>query len=327
MPNRRTSLATIIAKIGTTYGTDAVPTGAANAMLASDISFGPFEATMVERNNMRAFLGGNQKLVGTKFKKLDYSIELVGSGTVAVAPAWGPLLRACGFSETLTATVRVDYVPVNSAFEWVDQYYEADGVFHKLLGCRGTASLDFSSGNIPKLKLQFKGIDGGIVAGGIAGVDYTAWQTPQVATNTNTQVLKRGATHATGTAPALVGGTSLPYSKFMLDMGIDAPFIPLIGQETVEIMKRGITGDVEIDQSAAEEVAMQADLNASTLSSLGLIHGTVANRRVMVFAPGAQFENYNYSDLNGKLMQGYKLGFPATGTGAAGNELRIVTSF
>jgi len=325
MADRRMKNTTILAKIGVVYGTDVIPTGAVNAILVSDVSFTPLEATNVDRNNIRAYMGANENLVGTAFKSLNYSVELVGSGTVAVAPSWGVLLRACGFAQAITAATRVDYTPVSAAFEWVDQYVYMDGAFHKLLGCRGTATLDVSSGAIPKINFSFKGIDAGISAAAPSGVDYTTWQTPQVVTDTNTADLLRGCTHAALVAPALVGGISYPYNKFSLDLGVDAPFIPLIGQESVEIIDRNITGDLEVDLTAAQDVSWMTDVKANTLASLGLMHGTVATKKTLIFAPAVQIHSPTYSDLSGKLMNTYKLVLPPTGTG--NNELRIVTSF
>lgn len=325
MATRRLKNTTILAKLGAVYGTDVIPTGAVNALLVSDVSFTPLEATNVDRNFIRAYMGASENLVGTAFKSLGYSVELVGSGTAGTAPAWGPLLRACGFAETLVALTRVDYLPVSTAFEWVDQYYYADGVLHKLLGCRGTASLDLSAGAIPKIKFQFKGVDGGVAANVPAGVDYTSWKTPQVITDVNTLDLLRGCTHAAVVVPALAAGTITPYSKFSLDFGVDAPFIPLIGGESVEIMDRKITGDLELDLTAAQDVSFMADVKANTLQSLGLVHGTVVGNKSLIFAPGVQLISPNYGDLSGKLMNTYKLVLPPTGTG--NNELRIVTSF
>jgi len=65
------------------------------------VSFTPLEANNVDRNAILSYLGANENLVGTAFKSLNFSVELVGSGTAGAAPSWGPLLRACGFAETL----------------------------------------------------------------------------------------------------------------------------------------------------------------------------------------------------------------------------------
>lgn len=325
MATRRMKNTTVLAKIGVTYGTDVVPTGAANALYVSDVSFSPLEATNVDRNLLRAYMGASENLVGTAFKSLGYSVELVGSGTAGIAPAWGPLLRACGFSETLTASTRVDYTPISASFEWIDQYVFWDGALHKLIGCRGGWSIDCNSGAIPKLKLNFNGIDGGIAATAPSGVDYTGWQTPQVVTDANTDDLLLGCSHSTSGAPAFTSGTAYPYSKLAFDLGGDAPFIPLVGGESVEIMDRKLTGDLEIDLTAAQDVSMLAIVKANTLQSLGWKHGTAANKKVLIYTPGMQLTTPTYSDLSGKLMNAYKMVLPPSGTG--NNELRIVTSF
>jgi hypothetical protein len=325
MATRRMKNTTILAKIGVTYGTDTVPSGAANSILVSDVSFTPLEASNVDRNNVRAYMGASENLVGTASKSLSFAVEMVGSGTAGVAPSWGLLLRACGFAETLTAVTRVDYIPISTSFEWVDIYVYFDGVLHKMLGCRGTATLDFSAGAVPKIKFSFKGIDAGIAASAPAGVDYTSWQTPQVVTDTNTADLVLGCTHTLVVAPALTAGTAYPYSKLSLDLGIDAPFIPLIGQESVEIMDRKVTGDLEMDLTAAQDVTFMGNVKANTLTSIGLVHGTVVTKKTLIFAPAAQLTTPSYGDLSGKLMNNYKLVLPPTGTG--NNELRIVTSF
>ena len=74
------------------YGTDPVPTGAANAMLVSNLSVTPMNSQNVDRDLIRPYLGGSEQLMGTRYVEMGFDIELVGSGAVATAPAWGPAL-------------------------------------------------------------------------------------------------------------------------------------------------------------------------------------------------------------------------------------------
>ena len=55
---------TLLAKVETAYGTDAVPTGAANSMLVSDVTITHTYAN-VGRDLIRSFMGGSEELVGT----------------------------------------------------------------------------------------------------------------------------------------------------------------------------------------------------------------------------------------------------------------------
>jgi hypothetical protein len=87
---------TLLAKIEGTYNTDPTPTGAANAILAVEVEWDPMLGEDVNRNlELPAF--GNQGTVPIDLHgRLSFKVELAASGAAGTAPAWGPLLRACG---------------------------------------------------------------------------------------------------------------------------------------------------------------------------------------------------------------------------------------
>ncbi len=314
----------ILAKIEATYGVDPIPTGALNALVVSNVNINPLNAQNVDRDIIRAYLGGSEQLVGTNYVECGFDVELVGSGTVAVAPAWGPLLRACGFAEVITAATRVDYTPISTAFESAAIYWYDDGVLHKLLGARGSASMKLSVGEKPVITFKFVGINGGIAEAATPGTTLTAWRVPQIVTDANSGELTFAATHAPTTAPTLVGGTTYPSQGLTIDFGISTPFEALLGSESAPITDRKVTGAVKMKLTAAQEVAFMADVKAATLVSVGLTHGTVANDKVMVFMPGVQRTEPTKEDLNGSRMIGYKLSMvPISGN----DEIRITTSF
>ncbi len=100
----RLRISSLLAKIEGTYGTDPTPTGASNAiLLKGQPTLTPMELTSVERDNLRPFFGNAEILPSSIFGKLEFEVEAAGSGTAGVAPAWGALLRGCGFSETIVA--------------------------------------------------------------------------------------------------------------------------------------------------------------------------------------------------------------------------------
>ena len=70
----------ILAKIEATYGTDATPTEAANALLVSNVSINPLNAQNVSRDLIRPFLGGSEQLVGAANIELSFDVELAGAG-------------------------------------------------------------------------------------------------------------------------------------------------------------------------------------------------------------------------------------------------------
>ena len=156
----------ILVKVETTTGTDAVPTGVANAIQASDLQITPLDASNIDTNIINPWFGNSPSLVGTASVKCSFSVLLAGSGTAATAPSWGALLLGCGNAETtgLTAPARVEYLPITDTLKTVTIYWYDDGLLHKLLGCFGNVSLSAKSGEAPRLKFDFVGVDAGVSA-------------------------------------------------------------------------------------------------------------------------------------------------------------------
>lgn len=316
--SRLTRKTAILVKPEVTYGVDSVPTGAANAVLISNQNINPLSAQNVDRALVREYLGGAEQLVGSAFVEVTFDVELAGSGTAGTAPAWGPLLRACGMAEAISAGVRVDYTPISASFESVVIYYHDDGVLHKLLGARGSFKLGMGIGNRPLISFRFVGIDGGVTAVANPTQTLTAWKTPLVITDPNTADLLFGCAYAAG---ALTGGTSYPSKGIDIDSGIAVAHQPMLGGESIELTDRNVTGKVSLDLTAAQEVSFMATVKANTTQALGLTHGTVAGNKIVVFSPAVQVINPKKEDQNGRRL----IGFDTRHIPSAGNdELRIV---
>jgi hypothetical protein len=310
----------ILAKIETTYKTDAAPTGAANAILVSNMTINPLNAQNVDRDLLRPWLGASEQLVGVANKDVTFDVELAGSGAAGTAPAFGPLVRACAMAEAVTAAARVDYTPISTAFESVTIYYYDDGVLHKLLGARGDFELAMGMAGRPVLRFHFIGVDGGDTAASPSGVSYSLFQKPLVITDTNTGDITLGCTYATG---SLSGGTTYTSTGLpSVKLGNNVVHSPLLGAEEIDITQREVTGNFQLDLSAAQEVSLMASVKANTTQALGFVHGTAAGNIALVFLPNVQLINPSKQDLNGRRLIGYDLrGVP----GASGNDdLRLV---
>jgi hypothetical protein len=324
MPSRNIRNTAILASVEATYGVDPTPTGAANAMLVSNVNINPLNAQYVSRALVRPFMGASEQLVGTAFKEVSFDVELVGSGTAGTAPAWGPLLRACGFSQTLTASTRVDYLPVTSTPDSVTIYAFSDGVRHVLRGARGTVQIRAVVGEIPRMQFRFQGIDGGDTAVTNPAVTLTAFLLPQAVNDANTGDTIFGGTHSSSGAPAITGGTAYPSQGLEIDMGLSVNFTPMLGQETVDLTDRDATGNITMDLTEAQEITLLGNVRNATLQSVGLLHGTVTGRRSLIWLPNVQLTNPQKPDVNGKLVQRFDMGLkPSSGN----DEVRIVTSF
>lgn len=325
MANRLIRNTAILLKTETTYNDGTTtPAGASDALLVSNLSINPLNAQNVDRDIIRPYLGGSEQLLGTRYVELGFDLELAGSGTVATAPPWAAALLSCGFAQTLTATIRADYTPISTAFPSATIYWYDDGVLHVARGCRGTAQVNMRVGERPVMSMRFTGIYATPTAASNPSVTLTAWKTPQVVTDANTQDTTFGGTHNASVAPAITGGTSYPSQGIELDIGNSVNFTPLLGGETVDITQRTVTGRITLDLTAAQEVTLIGAVEGGTLQSLGLIHGTVANQKVMLWMPSVQLTNAQKADLNGKRLVSFDLRvLPSSGN----DELRIVTSF
>lgn len=311
----------IAAALEGTYGTDAVPTGAANAVLVSNVTVNPLVAQNVDRDLLRPWLGGSEQLVGTAYKEISFDVELAGSGTAGTAPAFADLLKACGLDETITASTRVDYVPVSSGFDSVTIYVaDAGDALHKLLGARGTFELAMGLAGRPVLRFRFLGLDGGVTAASLSSISYANFQKPLVVTNANSGDITLGGTYSSGSISggATYTSTGLP----SLVLGNSLVHSPLLGSEEIDITQREVTGNVELDLTAAQDVTFMTNVKANTTQSMGMQHGTTAGNIALVFMPTVQLINPAVVNREGRRLGGYS--FRAV-PGATGNdELRLV---
>lgn len=303
-------------------GVDIGPTGADDAVLVSEMSITPLDAQNIDRNLVRGYFGASEQLVGPASVKISFSVELAGSGVAATPPAWGKLLLACAAGEgLLTGPARVEYTPVSSGLKTATCYYFDDGVLHKAVGVMGNAMLSAKVGARPMLKFEFVGLDAGISAANDSPV-FTAWKTPVAMTKANVIDIKLGSNYAVG---ALTGGTDYASTGLDMNFGNTVNFTPLLSSETVDITDRQSTGTVELELTAAQEVALMASVKANQIQSLAIGIGLVAGNKIIVHAPAVQLLNPKKVDLNGKRLIGYDLRFVPTPTGTGNDEWRIVT--
>jgi hypothetical protein len=313
----------ILAKVETTVGTDAVPTGAADAVLVTDMTITPLEAQNIDRNLVRGYFGASEQLVGVASVKCSFGVELAGSGTAATAPAWGDLLIGCAMAEgLLTVPSRVEYTPVSTALKTLTIYYYDDGVLHKLLSAMGTVTLMAKVGERPMLRFEFAGLDGGITATANATPTLTPWKTPVAMTKASVVDITMGSTYAAG---AITGGTVYASTGVEIMWGNAVSFTPMLSTERIDITDRQMSGHVDLDLTAAQEVSFMTTVKANTTQSLALTIGLSAGNKIIVHAPAVQIYNPTKQELNGTRLIGYDLRLVPTAAGSGNDEIRIVT--
>ena len=356
----------LLAKIETTEGTDASPTGTSNAVLVSDLSIEPLAGSEIDLSYVRPYMGISPSIRVEDYVTASFTVDFAGTATAGTAPAWGPILRACGFSETLVAsgattlagtaqsaatgtvnlsattasstdgayngcsismggqtrtiiayvgstkvatlskpwtatagsytiTPSATYLPVSTGFESVTIYYNVAGVRHKMLGCKGSVSIDQSAKQRPAMKFNFTGGYGGVADASEATPVFTAFQTPQTINSSNTSSLI-GGKQADGSA------TGVQLMNFTLDMANAITHRQLVGAESIVLTDRQPKGSVSVEATTVTFKDWFSDIRSSTKSPLLIENGLTAGNVTSVLLPNAQLAEPKYSDSDGIVM-------------------------
>lgn len=310
----------LLGKIETTSGTDAVPTGAANAILPTgDVKITAIEASQVPRNVVRGYFGSSGKLVGSTWMMAEFSVEKQGSGAAGTAPAWGVFLRAAGFAETVTASTRVDYTPVSTAIETMSLYAYTDGLLFKFIG----GVVDFGGSTvvngIPSYSIKVYAPFLAPTAASNPTPTLTAWKDPSLVNDANTADLVLGGTYSAG---AISGGTSYVSGGVEFAMNNQVARTEMIGAKRVVLTDRAVSGTIKtLDLTAAQEVTLLGYIPAGTATSIGIVHGTVAGYKVLEFFPQARLLSHSYQNVDGVLLSDFGFDAPPS---AGNDDMRIV---
>jgi len=267
----------ILAKIEATYGTDAAPTAAANAVLAMNVQLQPMEGQDVSRDLELTTLGPQATVPVEVHTKLTFEVELAGSGVAGTAPAWGALLRACAVAETIAAGVSVTYNPVSATHESATFYFWVENTKYALVGARGTATLKVEAQKVPKLAFTFTGLFTQPAEVAQVAPTMTAWQKPIVATKANTPVFTLNA-------------QSLVLRSLELDLANEVVGRFLIGSEAVLITQKSEKMTATIEAVPLTTLNPYALALAQTAVPLVLTHGLGAGKVISLSAPLAQIQ-------------------------------------
>lgn len=264
----------LLAKIETTYGTDAAPLGSANAMLGVDVQFTPLDAQQLERELILPYLGHRGVLLDRYLTRIEFSIEIAGAGAAGSVPAYGPLLRACGMSQVVTAGQKVEYQPVSSGFDAATFYYNRDGTRHIMLGARGTWRTEIAPTTIPRFRFTFTGLQGAIADAALPVANVAAFVEPVPVNKTNSAFTIFGA------QPAL--------ERLTVDLGNQVEPRMLVNAEGVEISDRRATGSMMIEATQVAATDWMGLIKSQTLGAMDFGHGLPAGNAVRIESSAVQ---------------------------------------
>jgi hypothetical protein len=292
----------ILAKTETVYGTDAVPTGALNAMQWTNVVFNPSVGEEVSRDLVVPYMGHQGVILTGSYATISGECEIAGSGTAGTAPAWGVTHRACGMAEVVAAGVDVQYTPISQSQEAASLYFNADGVNHVLLGARGTFTFGFTPKQIPRWAYSFSGLLGVITDTALPAIVLSAFKKPVPVNKANTTFSLHGL------AGVCEGVT------FDLGNQIEPRF--LIGAESIEHVDRVMTGSAVMEAVLLAAKNWFAISDAHTTGALALQHGVAAGNIVQIDAPAVQIGRPTYGESQKIVNNTLPLMFTTT----AGND-------
>lgn len=291
----------LLGKIESSYGVDAVPTGALNAILASDVTIETMQGGTSQRAADTPYLGGKLEHHNDPYTVLKFKVELAGSGAATTAPAYGFLLRACGFSQTIGGS-SVIYAPISEGFESATLYYNNDGVRHRLFGVRGTVELELNPGGFPQMSFTLTGLRDAPSASAMPTVDTTGFKGPLTSSDSNT------------TTFSLFGYNPVMH-ELSFSMGNQVVKPTVVNDDQVRISDRAITGSCTIEEPAIGTKDYHALIAAHTTGALQWNHGLTAGGIVQIDAPRVQLLQPRGGDKEGITTLGMNLNLIPTAAG------------
>lgn len=277
----------LLAKTEVTAGTDSAPAAATNSILARGIAPTPVNAEFADRNLIRPYFGATGQVQVASYSTIEFEVELAGAGAAGTAPKYGPLLTACGFSETISAGVKVDYAPLTTNQKTVTIHCYIDGVKHAMTGCKGNVSFALSARGIPVMKFTFTGFTATVTdTANPSGSDFSGFIAPLAINKINTPTLT-------------LHSVAVKATDFNIDMANQIDYRNYIGAEDVTFTDRAPTGSVTFEYDTIASKNWFTTVAAGTLSTLQLVHGTTAGNIVQIDAPKVQVSSPSISDDNG----------------------------
>ncbi|MGH1416898.1 MAG: phage tail tube protein [Pelagimonas sp.] len=267
----------ILFKTEATYGTDALPTGAVNAVRAKNVRLSPMEGTDVDLGHEVPWLGNQGSVPADLHVTLSFEVDLVGSGTAGQAPAFGPMLLACGCAETIDAGTSVTYNPVSSDMDAGTAYINIDGILFTSVGMRGTCDVVVNASGVPVLQFNFTGLYVPPSDSAAPVSDTSAWPDPKVASHQNTPVFT-------------IDGTPHVMRSFKLSQANEVEPRFLIGKEEVVISDRAEMIECQIEATTLAVFNPYNLAQAQAKVPLVLQHEATAGRISTLSVPAAQVQ-------------------------------------
>lgn len=263
----------LLAKKETVYGTDATA-AAVDTILAEEVSY-KLTGQRVKPNPAKPGVGPVASHVYGEHVELTFKVPLAASGTAGTAPAWGKLMKACGWGESIVAVTSVTYALVANpkGGDSLTIVWRDDRRLHKVLGFRGRVGLELNAGSRPMLVFTGRGLHQDVAtAAALAHADatWTGWN--------DARPVAQGTTTMTVNAVSGLGIRQLSF-----DQSDNVRFIDVPEQENVDLVgERAFTGRCRITTPLPSALNLETLWKAGSRQTGTLIHESTAGKIVTV---------------------------------------------
>lgn len=267
MANRYEEL--LLSKNEAVKGTDIVPVPANDAVriVSAEIAV---NNENIERPVVKPTMGMLAHLTGKTSVQLTIEVELRGSGAAGTAPDFGPLLRACGLDETISAAVSVAYDPLTSSHEAVSIYWYQDGILWKLIGAEGNVSMTYAMNAITKFTF----------------VMSAPYLEPTTISKPGGEVYQTTPPIVASNADVVSEGGAIKVGSFEFDAANDVQEHYTTGQHEFTVADRQPT--VKLSKDSVSTIADWTALIANTDVAISLVKDGGAGNKITLTAPVAR---------------------------------------
>ena len=303
----------LLAKIESSEGTDPTPVGGSNAIQVSSVEVTPIEADTVQPEAFQGFIGNSTRgtILANKRVSVSFSTELSGSGAAGTAPAYGPLLKSAGLSETVVSSTSVTYAPVSASFSSCTIYCFYDGTRHKITGARGTVTFNMVAGQFATADFQFIGTYNAPDGTAMSGTWTLANQSAALEVN-DTNV----------TTATFHGATGQRIESFDLALNNELIYKETASSKQTLIVNRAPGGTAVIEAPVIGTTDYFAKAVAVATGATDVILGASAGNIVRLKADQTDITGASYGDTNG--VRSLNIPYLALPTTAGNNEMSLI---
>lgn len=297
--------------------------GNADAYAAFDITL-DYGGDNYQRREAKAHMGKLPELSGAADVTIGFKLTAVGASAAGTAPYYGTALLGCGLRQEITSATKVEYKPwstfdaataagppatTNPAASYTVAIWE-EGLQYALKGGQGNLKISAKSGEPAILEFLFKG-------GYVAPATDATPPTVTLSTLVPPKFLSAALT---------IGGTSIVFTDFTLDLGGDLqPSVnanDAAGIRGYYIADRRIVATVNPEMEDPATIDFFANWRAGTVVALvwGPI-GSVAGNKIDFAATSVQLRPPKVGDRGG--IRSLDIELAVITTGAEGTDFTL----